>query len=70
MFSTIPGDLVTEVTPNREVKVCGGPMRGGHSTIFDAGNDFFLNSHILAEPRKELNSKMRLKTASTHEEAT
>ena len=45
-------------------------MRGGHSTSFDAENDFFLNSHILAEPRKELKSKMRLKTASTHEEAT
>ena len=26
--------------------------------------------HILGELRKELNSKMRLKTASTHKEAT
>ena len=51
-FSTIPGDLVTEVTIYREVKVRGGPMRGGFSTRFDAENDFVLNSHILAELRK------------------
>ena len=45
-------------------------MRGGYSTSFDAENDFVLNSHILAELRKELKGKMRLKTASTHKEAT
>ena len=45
-FSTIPGDLVTEVTINKEVKVRGGPMRGGYSISFDAENDFVLNSHI------------------------
>ena len=28
-LSTIPGDLVTEVTVNREVKIRGGPLRGG-----------------------------------------
>ena len=28
-FLTPLGDLVTEVTINREVKVIGGPMRGG-----------------------------------------
>ena len=69
-FFTIPGDLVTEVTINREVKVRGGPMRGGYSTSFDAENDFVLNSHILAKLLKELKGKMRLKTASTHKEAT
>ena len=41
-------------------------MRGRYSTSFDAGNDFVLNSLILAELRKELESKMRLETASTH----
>ena len=41
-------------------------MRGRYSTSFDAENDFVLNSHILAELRKELKSKMRLKTASAH----
>ena len=51
------------------MKVRGGPM-GGFSTSFDAENDFVLNSHILAELRKKLKSKMRLKTASTHKEAT
>ena len=45
-------------------------MRGGYSTSFDAENDFIINSHILAELRKELKSKMRLTTASTHKEAT
>ena len=66
---SIPRDLVTEATINREVKVHGGPMRGGYSTSFDAENDFVLNSLILAELRKELKSKMSLKTASTHKEA-
>ena len=28
-FFTIPRHLVTEVTSNREIKICGGPMRGG-----------------------------------------
>ena len=46
-FFTMPGDLGTEVTINREVKVPGGPMRGGYSTNFDAENDFVLNPHIL-----------------------
>ena len=69
-FFTIPGDLVTEITINREVKVRGEPMRGGYSTSFDAENDFLLNSHILAELRKELKGNMRLKTASTHNEDT
>ena len=40
-------------------------MIGGYSTSFDAENGFVLNSHILAELRKELKSKMKLKTAST-----
>ena len=29
-------------------------MRGGYSTSFDAENYFFLNFHILAKLRKEL----------------
>ena len=45
-------------------------MKGGYSTSFDEENDFVLNSHILAELRKELKSKIRMKTASTHNEAT
>ena len=69
-FFTIQGDLVTEVTISRTVKVRGGPMRGGYSTSFDAENDFVLNSQILAELRKESKGKVRLKTASAHKEAT
>ena len=42
----------------------------GYSTSFDAGNDFVLISHILAELRKELKSKMKLKIASVDKEAT
>ena len=45
-------------------------MRGKYSTSFDAENNFVLNSQILAELRKELKSKMRLKTASVHKEDT
>ena len=69
-FSTIPGDLVTEVTITRKVKVGGGPMRGGYSPSIDAKNDFILRSDILAKLRKELKNKMNLKTVSNHKEST
>ena len=45
-------------------------MRAGYGASIDAENDFVLNSHILAELRKELKGKIRLKIASTHNEAT
>ena len=32
---TIPGDLVTKLTINKEVKVTGGSLRGGHNTTID-----------------------------------
>ena len=38
---TTPGDLITEVTVNREVKNCGGPMRGGYNTSVEAGDGSF-----------------------------
>ena len=63
------GDLVTEVTINREVKVRGGPVIGGYSTSVDADIDFVLNSHILAKLRKELENKLNLKTDSNHKES-
>ena len=37
---------------------------------FHAENDFALISHILAELRRELKSKMRLKTSSADKEVT
>ena len=68
-FSTIPGDLVTEVAIYREVKVRGGPVRGGHSVSINAEN-FILNSHMLVKLKKELKKKMNLKTESNHKEST
>ena len=51
-FLTIPGDLVTEMAINREVKIMGDPMRGSHSASINAENDFILNSHMLANLKK------------------
>ena len=67
-FSTIPGDLVTEVTVNREVKVRGGPMRGGYSTSGEAVDDFVLNTHSIAKLRRALKNKMNIKTSNAHKE--
>ena len=69
-FSTILVDLVNEVAISREVKVKGGPMRGGYSTSSDAENDFILNSHVLAKLRKELKNKMNFEADSNHKEWT
>ena len=41
----------------------------GHGSSFDAENDFVLISHTLAELRKELKRKMRLRTAWTDKES-
>ena len=68
-FSSIRGDLVNEVTINREIKVRGGPMRGGYSISIDAHNDFIVNSHILSKLRKELKNKMNLKTDLNHKKS-
>ena len=68
-FSTIPGDLVTEVAIYKEVKDRAGPMRGGHSASINAEN-FILNSHMLVKLKKELKKKMNLKTESNHKEST
>ena len=67
-FSTIPGDLVTEVTVNREVKIRSGHMRGSYSTTLEAVDDFILNTHALAKLRRGLKSRMNVKTSSSHKE--
>ena len=67
-FSTIPSDLVTEVTVNREVKIRGGPMRGGYSTSGDAVDDFVLTTHSLAKLRSALKNKMHMQTSNQHKE--
>ena len=58
-FSTIPGDLVTVVAINREVKARGGPMRSGYSASINAESDFILNFHMLAKLKKELKKKKK-----------
>ena len=50
----MPGDLVTEVSTDRKVKVCRGLMKGGYSTSFDAGNDFVLILQILPQVLKRI----------------
>ena len=57
-FSSIPGDLVTEVTVNQEVKIRGSPMRDGYSTSVEAVGDFILNTHALAKLRRLLKNSM------------
>ena len=60
-FSTIPGDLVTAVAINREVKARGSPMRGGYSASINAESDFILNFHMLAKLKKEFKKKNEFK---------
>ena len=67
-FSTFPGDLVTEVTVNREVKIRGGLMRGGYSTSVETVDDFILNTHALAKLRRALKYRINVKTSSNHKE--
>lgn len=67
-FSTIHGDLITETTINREVKVRGGPMQGGYSTNEQAMDTFIKTSHIMAKLRSLLKERLDVLTASTHKE--
>eukprot|EP00794_Sanderia_malayensis_P006502 gene6502-7247_t len=69
-FSSIAGDLVTEVGPNRESKIRGGPMRGGYSTSPEAVDTFYKNSHKLAKLRKIVNDQFLVKTSTAHSETT
>ena len=65
-FSTIHGDLITETTINREVKVRGGPMRGGYSTFERTTDAFIKTSHLMAAIRRKLKEKLSYVTSSTH----
>ena len=67
-ISSISGDLVTEVAVNREVKICGGPKRGGYSISVEAVDDFILNIHTLAKLGRALKNRMNAKTSSNHKE--
>ena len=65
---TITGDLVTEVTVNRELKICGGPMHGGYSTSVEAIDDFILNTHALAKLRRALKNRTNVKRSRNYKE--
>ena len=69
-FSTIHGDLITETTINREVKVRGGPMRGGYSTSFEVNDAFIKTSHLMAKIRGKLKEKLNVLSSTVHKEVT
>ena len=69
-FSTIHGDLITETTINREVKIRGGRMRGGYSTSEETTDVFIKTSYIMATIRSKLKEKLAYVTSSVHKEIT
>eukprot|EP00794_Sanderia_malayensis_P005788 gene5788-6486_t len=69
-FSTIHGDLIAEVTINREVKVRGGPMQYGFSTNERTTDAFIKTSHIIANIRGKLKEKLNVLTSSVNKETT
>ena len=69
-FSTEHGDLIIEMTINKEVKVRGGPMQGGYSTDLKSMNRFVKNTHHMAKLRAALKKKLKILTSSNHKETT
>ena len=69
-FSTIYGDLITETTINREVKVRGGPMQGGFSIDVKTVDTFLKTSHIVADLRGKLKERLNVLSTSSHKETT
>ena len=69
-FSIIHGDLITEATINREVKVRGWPIRGGYSTSEKTTDTFIKTSHIMTTLRSKLKEKLAYLTSSAHKEIT
>jgi hypothetical protein len=62
-FSTINGDLITEITINREVKVRGRPIQGGYSTSEQTTDTFIKTSHIMAKLRATLKETLNILTS-------
>ena len=58
-FSTIHGDLITETTINREVKVRGGPKRDGINTSESTNDSFIKTRHLMAKIRAKLKEKFQ-----------
>ena len=52
--STIHGNLTNETLINREVKVRGGPIHGGYSTLGRTIDEFIKMSHGMAAIRLKL----------------
>ena len=67
-FSTIHGDLMTEVTINRDAKVRGGSMMGGYSTSDKTNDAFVKTSHVMAKSRSDLTEQVHLLSSCVHEE--
>ena len=65
-FSAKHGDLIIEMTVNREVKVRGRPMQSGYSTDLDARNIFVKNSHLLVKLQTALKERIHLLTFLKH----
>ena len=65
---SIHGDLITDVTIKREVKVLGGPMMGGYSTS-DKKNDVFIKtSFVMAKVRSKLKKQVDLLSSCVRKE--
>eukprot|EP00795_Rhopilema_esculentum_P006387 gene6387-11826_t len=69
-FSTMHGELITEMTINREVTARGGPMQGGFSTDITAVDTFMKTSHFIANLRMKLKERLRVFTTSSHKETS
>ena len=53
-FSTIHGDLITEISITRESKVGGGPMRGSYRASEETTDEFIKTSHVITTIRSKL----------------
>ena len=69
-FSTIYSDIITETTINKEVKVRGGPMRGGFSTSERTNDNFIKTSHLMAAITRKVEDKLSYVTSSAHKEVS
>ena len=68
-FSTIHGDLITELF-NGQTKRQAGPHSLGFSTNIESVNNWVNTAHINAKIRSVFAEKIRLATNSTHKECT
>ena len=62
------GDLITEVTINRKVKVRGGPMMGGYSTSDKKNDTFIKTTHAMPKVRSKLKEQVNLLSSCVHKE--